>query len=107
MIEAKKVIYENKFCYQLTCDGNLGGRCFYDPTEGEIYDYEYHMALDEISKRMMFLSVLGYLEDIGHRKVTCTCGKDEDIINRLGFTKKAENSFVLSLEGYFKGCGGH
>ncbi len=107
MIEAKKVVYENKFCYQLTCDGNLGGRCFYDPTEGEIYDYEYLMELDDISKRMMFLSVLGYLEDIGHRKVVCTCNKDEDIITRLGFEKKAENKFVLSLEGYFKGCGGH
>lgn len=104
MIEAKKSIIDNKFCYQLVSEGITGGRCFYDPTEGEIYDYEYIIELDDISKRLMFLAVIGYLEDIGHKRVVCSCDKDLLILEKLGFKKTVENSFVLDLNGYFSGC---
>jgi len=107
MIEAKKSIDNNRFCYVLISDGSLGAKCFYDPTEGEIYDYEYYIELDDLSKRMLFLSVLGYLDDLGHRTVYCSCDKDADIVDRLGFKKNAENKYVLDMNGYFKGCGGH
>ena len=91
MIEAKKIIDENRFCYLLTSDGEAVAKCYYDPTEAEIYDYVYLSEPDEISKRMLFLSVLGYLDDLGHKSVYCTCEKDMDIIDRLGFKKIAES----------------
>lgn len=104
MIQATKEIFEGKFCYVIQKEGKTVGRCFYDPTEGEIFDYEYYDILDRLDKNLLFLSVLGYLDEMGHRTVICSCSKDMDIINRLGFKQHGEDRFILDLNGFFNGC---